>query len=77
MKQCNRCLDWFHEDCETFGDGDQNFFRSQWFNCYWMEIYLLPREILEALFLELCIAQEEMHLILLLVYKRRSGGVKL
>ena len=35
-------------------------------------IDLLPRETVEAIFLELCIAQEEMHLILSLVCKRWS-----
>ena len=67
MKQCNRCLDWFHEDCESFDDVDQNFFPNHWFNRYCIGIQLLPRKILEAMFLELCIAQEEMHLVLSLV----------
>ena len=72
MKQCNRCLDWFQEDCESFDDIDQNVFPNHWFDRYCIGIHLLPREILEAIFLELCIAREEMHLILSLVCKRWS-----
>ena len=72
MNLRNRCLDWFHKDCESFDDIDQNFFPNHWFDRYCIGIHLLPRKILEALFLELCIAQEEMHLILSLVCKRRS-----
>ena len=72
MKQCNRCLDWFHEDSESFDDVDQNFFPNHWFDRYSIGIHLLLREILEAIFLELCIAQEEMHLILSSVCKRWS-----
>ena len=70
MKQCNHCLDWFHEDCESFDDLDQNVFPNHWFDRYCIGIYLLPREIVEGIFLELCIAQEEMNLILPLVCKR-------
>ena len=72
MKQCNRCLDWFHEDCASFDDVDQNIFPNHWFDRYCIGVHLLPREIVEAIFLELCIAQEEMHLILSLVCKRWS-----
>ena len=72
MKQCNRCLDWFHEGCESLDDVDQNVFPNHWFDRYCIGIHLLPRELLEAIFLELCIAREEMHLILSLVCKRWS-----
>ena len=72
MKQCNRCLDWFHEDCESFDDVDQNVFPNHWLDRYCIGISLLPREIVEAIFLELCITQEEMHLILSLACKRWS-----
>ena len=72
MKQCNRCLDWFHDDCESFDDVDQNVFPNHWFDHYCIGIHLVPREIVKAIFLELCIAQEEMHLILSLVCKRWS-----
>ena len=34
MKQCNRCLDWFHEDCESFDDVDQNVFPNHCFDRY-------------------------------------------
>ena len=56
MKQCNRCLDWLHEDCESFDDVDQNFFPDNRFDRCCIGIHLLPRKILEAIFLELCIA---------------------
>ena len=72
MKQCSRCLDWFHEHCESFDDGAQNFFPNHWFDRYCIGIYLLPRKILEKIFLELRIAQEEMHSILSLVCKSWS-----
>ena len=72
MKQSNRCLDWFHEDCESFDDVDRNFFPNHWFDCNCIGIYLPPRKISEVIFLELCIAQEKMHLILSLVCKRWS-----
>ena len=72
MKQCSRCLDWFHEHCESFDDVDQNFFPNHWFDRYCIGIHLLPRKILETIFLELCIAQEEMHLILPIVCKKWS-----
>ena len=70
MKQCNHCLEWFREDCESFDDLDQNVFPNHWLDRYCIGIYLLPRDIVEAIFLELCIAQEEMNLILPLVCKR-------
>ena len=59
MKQRRRCLDWFHEHCESFDDVDQNFFQNHWFHRYCFGIHLLPRKVLEAIFFEQYIAQEE------------------
>ena len=72
MKQCNRCLDWFHEHCESFDDVDQNVFPNHCFDRYCIGIHLLQRKLLETIFLELCISQEETNLILPLVCKRWS-----
>ena len=76
MKQCDRCQNWFHEDCEDFSNENQTETVDEkrfWFCRYCIGIHRLPGEILvDIIFANLCLEKEEMHTVLAQVCKRWS-----
>ena len=75
MKQCDRCENWFHEDCEDFANENQTEAVDEkrfWFCKCRIGIYRLPGEILDIIFVNLCLENEEMHTALAQVCKRWS-----
>ena len=78
MKECDRCHNWFHKVCEVFNCEDQiskvnN--ENQWFCRYCIGIHRLPYEIIDNIFVNLCLENEEMHSIIALVCKKWSRHI--
>ena len=87
MKKCNRCHDSFHEVCEDFNCEDQikfsqntkfynqSYSENQWFSRYCIRIHQLPYEIIDNIFVSLCLENEEMHSIIALTCKKWSRHI--
>ena len=73
MKECGRCNNWFHKICEDFNCEDQiskvNSENQQFF-CYCIGIQRLPYEVIDNIFVNLCLGNEEMHSIIAHVCKK-------
>ena len=70
MKECDRCHNWFHEDCEDFNCEVQISkvnSENQWFCRYGIVIHRLPYKIIDNIFVNLCLENKEMHSIIALV----------
>ena len=70
MKECDRCNNWFHEDCEDFNCEVQISkvnSENQWFCRYGIVIHRLPYKMIDNIFVNLCLENKEMHSIIALV----------
>ena len=70
MKNCDRCDNWFHEECENFKSSSQiklftGYLLSE-IKCYCSHCYdglninVIPNQILRQIFLGLCVEDERM-----------------
>ena len=78
MKECDRCHNWFHEVCEDFNYEDQISkvnSENQWFCRYCIGIHRLPYEIIDNIFVNICLENEEMHSIIAQVRKKGSRHI--
>ena len=63
MKQCDRCQNWFHEDCQDFINENQTETVDEmrfWFCRYCIRIEI----IVDIIFVNLCLEKQEMHTVL-------------
>ena len=70
MIECDRCGQWFHEECEEYDNPLQIKVTpsgKEWTCRYCCGIHVLPNEILRKIFLELCVEDEVYHYRLSLV----------
>ena len=78
MKECDRCHNWFHEVCEDFNCEDKISkvnSQNQWFCRYCIGIHRLPYEIIDNIFVNLCLENEEKHSFIALVCKKWSRHI--
>ena len=75
MKERDRCHNWFHEVCEDFNYEYQISkvnSENQWFCRYYRGFHRLPYEIIDNIFVNTCLENEEMHSIIAKVRKKGS-----
>ena len=75
MKECDRFQNWFHKVWKDFDCEDQipkvNR-EKQWCCRYCIGIHRLPYEIIDNIFINLCLENEEMHSIIAQEWKKWS-----
>ena len=78
MIECDRCHNWFHKVCEDFNCKEKTFKvnnENQWFCRYCVGIHRLRYEIIDNIFVNLCLENEEMPPIIAQVCKKWSRHI--